>query len=490
MNYRLLSKILGFILVLLSLAMLFCLGYAVLFEERRAGMDAVDALWISGAITAFSGAVLLFLGWNSGREILRKEAIAIVGLSWVVAVLFGALPYLLSEPRLGVVAAMFESASGFTTTGATVMDDLNRFPRSLLLWRALTQWLGGLGILVLFVALLTYFGVGSKALFRHESTAKSSEGLRAKIHDVAAILLKIYVAMSVLCCLGLWALGMTFYDALAHTFTAVSTGGFSPRNESIAAYDSLGIELWLVLFMILGGISFMLYAWLLRSRWERWGREEETRFFLGLLAAAVIVIAVDVAWLQPEVSLPEALRQSVFNVTSIVTTTGYATSDFDRWPPFSKILLLLLMFTGGCAGSTSGGIKVGRWVLFLKIVRAELIASFRPRQVISVRLNGNPAGEELRIQTVFFVALAGLSLGLGTALVSLLEPHLDITSCIGTVAATLFNIGPGFGAVGPAENFAHLSAGTQLLLAFLMLLGRLEFFAVLVLFVPSLWREY
>lgn len=490
MNYRLLSKLLGLLLLLLSGTMLLCLAAAYLHHERHAGMDAVESLLLSVAVTAGAGLVLRLLGRGSGNEILRKEAIAVVGLGWLICAAFGALPYMFCEPNLSPVEAFFESMSGFTTTGATVITDLDAYPRSILLWRSLTQWLGGLGILVLFVALLSSVGVGSKALFQHESSAKTGGGVQARIQDVAARLWQIYLGLSVICCLGLVVLGMNFYEAVCHTMTALSTGGFSTRNGSIAEFDSFGIEMWLALFMTLGGISFMLYAWMLRRRWDRWRSEEETKVYLWLLLLITLVIAADLVLVEKRHTSASSLRESVFQVVSIMTTTGYVTADYDRWPPLARVLLLLLMMLGGCAGSTAGGIKVSRWILFCKIVRQQVVRAFRPNQVFSLRLNGNLMDEDFNLQTVFFIALAGVTVAAGTALVSLLQPNLGIESCLSSVLATLFNIGPGLGAVGPTQNFGHFNQPTMLLLSWLMLLGRLEFFAVLVLFVPALWRRY
>jgi trk system potassium uptake protein TrkH len=490
MNYRLLSKLLGLLLLLLSGTMLLCLGAAYLQDERQPGVDAVESFLLSIFITAGAGIVLRLMGRASGKEILRKEAISIVGLGWLVCAAFGALPYVFAQPSLGPVEAFFESMSGFTTTGATVIADLNQFPRSILLWRSLTQWLGGLGILVLFVALLASVGVGSKALFQHESSAKTGGGVQARIQDVAARLWQIYVGLSVICCAGLIVLGMSFYEAVCHTMTALSTGGFSTRNGSITEFNSLGIELWLTLFMTLGGISFMLYAWLLRKRWGRWKSEEETKIYLLIMVLVTLVIAADLVLVEKQHDAGSSLRESVFQVASIMTTTGYATADFDKWPPLSRVLLLLLMMIGGCAGSTAGGIKVSRWILFHKIVKQQVVRAFRPNQVFSLRLNGSLVDEALNLQTVFFISLAGVTVAGGTALVSLLEPSMDIESCLSSVLASLFNIGPGLGAVGPTHNFSHLHQGTMLFLSWLMLLGRLEFFALLVLFVPALWRRY
>lgn len=490
MNFRLLAKILGLLLLLLAATMLVCLGYSLVAEEHSTGLGPATAFGWSIGVTGGVGLIFFLYGRKAGRDILRKEAIAVVGLGWLTCSLFGVLPYVLCPPRLDVAAAIFESVSGFTTTGASVITDLNQWPRSLLLWRAFTQWLGGLGILVLFVALLSYVGVGSKALFRHESSAKTGEGLRARIHDVAVQLWQIYVGLTVVCALGLVVLGMDLFEAVCHAFTTLATGGFSTRNESIAAFDSLAIELWIVLFMIIGSISFMLYAWLLRGKWARWKTEEETKTHLAIMGLVTLVIALDVSVRMESTGGLRALRESLFQVVSIMTTSGFVTADYDQWPALSKMLLILLMAIGGCAGSTSGGLKVSRVILFLKTLRLDVLHAFRPNLISRLSLNGNPIEDAVRHQTVFLIALAGVTVPLGTVVVCLMEPGFDMDSGFAAVMATLFNIGPGLGEVGPTRNFAHLVPGTQLFLSLLMIFGRLEFFALLVLFMPSLWRKY
>ncbi len=491
MNYRLLAKLLGLLLWLLSGTMAACLAYASWLPQTNPNQTSIRAFTLSIAITAVAGSILLLLGRGSGREILRKEAIAVVGLGWLICATFGALPYIFGQPSLGPVQAFFESMSGFTTTGATVIPDLTHYPRAILLWRSLTQWLGGLGILVLFVALLASLGVGSKALFQHESSAKTGTGgVQARIQNLAMRLWQIYTALTILCTLGLIAMGMDPYESLCHAFTAISTGGFSPRNESIAAYNHLGIELWLTLFMILGGISFMLYAWLLQKKWTRWKAEEETKIYLYILLAASLTIALDLILVGQKHSIGQAIRAAVFQVVSVMTTTGFATENFDQWPAQSRFLLLVLMTVGGCAGSTAGGIKVSRWILFFKTVKHEILRAFRPNQVFSLRLNGSIVDEPLKMQAAFFIALAGVSVAFGTISISLFEYALDIDSCLSAVMACIFNIGPGLGAVGPTQNFAFLDGSSLIILRMLMLLVRLEFFAVLVLFAPSLWRKY
>ncbi len=489
MNLRLISRILGLLLLLLSLFLLICIGYAYFQTPRE--YVAIEALGKTVAFLILFSALFFTLGKNTSPLLLRKEGIAVVGLSWICCGLAGAMPYYLMDGGLGVTDALFESMSGFTTTGATVITNLDIYPRSILLWRALTQWLGGLGILVLFVALLSYLGVGSKALFSHESSAQSTQGLQARIQDTATRLLQIYIFFTLTCFLGLVLLGMTPFQALTYTMTAISTGGFGVDNTSIAAYNSPAIELWLTLFMALGSISFILYAWLLQRKWNRWKMEEEAPWFLCIILVATLAICTDLILRDPaQPPSLSTLRQALFHVVSIMTTTGFVASDYNQWDPFSKFLLLILMCIGGCAGSTAGGLKVGRWILFAKILKLQTIKAYRPTQVFALRLNGQIIKTEARAQTLFLLTLAGVTTIASTTLISVMEPNLDMESSLSATLACLFNIGPGLAKVGPTENFAFLTAPSKLLLSLLMLLGRLEFFAILVLFCPTLWKAY
>ena len=488
MDYRQLSRVLGYLLLLMAVSMVGCLVYSLVDNEANHCADR--ALGMSALITAAAGGLLALAGRAGGREILRREAIAIVGLGWTVSTLFGALPYVLCTPSLSVAGAIFESASGFTTTGASVIKDVTAWPRGLLLWRATTQWLGGMGILVLIVAVLSMVGAGSKSLFRRESSAKFSEGFSARVRETALRLWQIYVALSVVCTIGLIVLGMSVFDAVCHTFAAISTGGFSTRNESIMYYQSPAIEWWLIVFMALGAINFMLYAWLLAGRWNRWQQDEETRAFLWILLVASTLIAADILYFGKASGLAEGFRAAAFQAVSIMTTTGFASADFDQWPNFSRGLLVALMFIGGCAGSTAGGVKVGRVVVFFKTLRRQMVHTFRPNQIIPVRINGVNVSDSYLLDVMFFLALTGVIVAFGTLAVAVLEPGFTLISSFTAVTATLFNIGPGLGAVGPMMNYAGMCDASHLLLSALMIMGRLEIFAVLVLFVPLLWRRF
>lgn len=488
MNYRLLARVLGLLLLLMAASMVGCLGYAVYDDEP--GMVADRAMGLSAVITGAAGGLLVLLGRGAGRDILRREAIAIVGLGWTVSAVFGGLPYIFTTPSLDPAAAFFESASGFTTTGASVIADVEIYPRGILLWRATTQWLGGMGILVLFVAVLSMLGVGSKSLFRRESSAQFSEGFASRVRDTAIRLWQIYLGLTAVCILGLVVLGMPVFEAVCHAFATLSTGGFSVHNASIAHYHSPAIEWWIILFMLLGAISFMLYAWLIARRWNKWHQDEETRFYLGLLAVITTLVTASLLYHHQIGGIPDAVRTAAFQVVSLSTTTGFVTADYDQWSNFTKILLIAVMFIGGCAGSTAGGVKVGRIVVFFKNFARQMTHTFRPNQIIPVRINGVPLSDSYLNEVSFFLALVGFIVASGSLVMAALEPGFDLVSSFSAVVATLFNVGPGLGAVGPARTFADLTPPTHILLSMLMIMGRLEILAVLALFTPSLWRRF
>ncbi|MGB0774852.1 MAG: TrkH family potassium uptake protein, partial [Akkermansiaceae bacterium] len=374
--------------------------------------------------------------------------------------------------------------------------DIASWPRGLLMWRSVTQWLGGMGILVLFVAVLSYLGMGSKSLFRNESSFQTGEATTARIRDTAMVLWKVYVCITIVCVIGLKAMGLTTYNAISHAFTVVSTGGFSPHNKSVGHYSDWGngwlIELWLSLFMLLCSISFLVWVVILRKKWKRLVDEEEGRLFVILCLGAAVILASGVSAAAVNMSFWQALRDTWFTVVSVASTTGFVTADYSAWPGFTLIILAMIMMLGGCSGSTSGGMKVSRLIVFLKTARFEIVRAFRPNQVFRMHVNGNALGEVERSQTVVFVALYAFIFIVSCFVVALLEAanHMDVMTAFGCVIATMANIGPGFGGVGPMDNFAHLTPPTKVFLSFLMILGRLELFALLVLFIPSLWRRY
>lgn len=489
MNYRLLAKVMGLLVLLQAGALVACEAYGIFVERVLLERTHDYALLQAAGLALLLGGGLYLYGRRETGQILRKEAIAIVGLGWIVSTVVGAIPFVLCTPALSWAGAIFEAASGYTTTGSTVIADLDQFPRSILLWRSTMQWLGGMGILVLFVALLSTLGVGSKALFRHESSAQLGDGFHARIRQTALELWKIYLGLTVLCAAGLMIFGMTFYDAILHSFSTISTGGFSSRNASIAFYASPAVEVWLTLFMVLGGTSFVLMAWAIRRKFRRVGGDEEFRAYLWILGLSTLLITGNLVW-QAEHGWIEGLRLAAFQVASIMTTTGFASADFGGWPLFAQALLVALMFLGGCTGSTAGAIKISRFLILGKAFRQQVVNAFRPNQVLSLKANGQVLASQTIVAALFFIALNFLLVMGGTVLVAACEPELNLLGSLTSVTATLFNVGPGLGAVGPAANFATISQPMLIFLSVLMLLGRLELFAILVLFQPALWRRY
>jgi trk system potassium uptake protein TrkH len=496
MNPRIVSRITGILLLLEALAMVAC-GLFARYDVVAGDEPAMRALLQSAAIAGGVGLALVAAGGLRLRvkRIPRREAVLVVGLGWLACSAFGGLPYLLCPPHMDMAAAFFESASGFTTTGSSVMSDIEAWPRGMLLWRSMTQWLGGIGILVLFVAVLSYLGLGAKSLFQNESSFRGGESGMARIQDTSLALLRIYGTFTVACVVGLRAMGLSWFNAVCHAMTTVSTGGFSPHNTSVGHYSGWSngwmIEAWITFFMLLCSLNFLLYVVILRKNWRRLRDEEDGRWLLGIVCCAVVLIAGGRVWSEG-VDPVQSLREASFYVASIVSTTGFGTVDYEPWPAWSRMILALLMLMGGCAGSTAGGFKVGRLLVFLKTAQLEIVRAFRPNLVFRLRVNGNTIDESGRNRTVFFLLLYLMIAVFSTLVVAVLEAGTGITmeTCAGAVIATLSNIGPGFGAVGPTENFGHFRESTHLFLGWLMILGRLELFALLVLILPSAWRRY
>jgi trk system potassium uptake protein TrkH len=392
------------------------------------------------------------------------------------------------SPKIGERRhALFEAASGFTTTGATVFTDIEAQGRGILFWRSFTQWLGGMGIIVLFVALLPEVGPGARFLYKLEVPGPTAEALRPRIHDTAVVLWRIYLGMTLAQTALLMVAGLGLYDALTHTFSTLSTGGFSPRNGSVAEFASPWVHLIIIVFMILAGGNFSLYYGLRRRRGWNLLRDTEFRLYLAILGAVTAVVAIDLLAHGTYPLGGRLLLDSLFQVTSILTTTGFATADFATWPPLARMLLVALMFVGGCAGSTSGSMKVMRMVVGLKSAFREVRLNFSPSTVAAVFVGGKAVPEGVVRSVAGFFILYLTSWGLGTVLLSLDGPSL-VTAAT-AAAATLGNVGPGLEAVGPVENFAFFGERDKLVMVLLMWLGRLELYSVLALFGVSFWRR-
>ncbi len=531
MNWLLLCRMLGLLGMLVGGSMAFSLPWAFpLFGQT----ETFERSGFWGMLTAISmslaiGFALFLVGRKETGSILRKEALAIVGLGWIFAGILGSLPYLFSgtlravDTPMTVADALFESVSGFTTTGASVLTQLEAplgdaatdapaklVPRCVLFWRSFTHWLGGMGIIVLFVAILGQLGAGGKALMRREVPGPISESVRPRVRETAMVMWAIYMTFSVLLTLIFIAEGMGIYDALCHTFGTLATGGFSTYNASVGHFDSLAIELTIIFFMIVAGTNFSLYYLVFRQhgpgtpigivgRLAPLYRDPEFRVYISILVAATVLLTVNLYWNEIYANLATCLRHGGFMAVAIMTTTGFGTEDFHQWSEFAKGLLLLLMFIGGSAGSTGGGIKVVRFMLFAKVIRLEIEQAFRPNVVRPLRIFGTMVDNTLRHEVMVYFSLILMIFISSWMLLAAIEPatqwqqegHSEsekLLDCASAVASSLNNIGPGLGVLGPTNNYSNFSAQGKLLLTLLMLLGRLELFAILVLLVPSFWR--
>jgi len=433
------------------------------------------------------GGGLWWIGRRAEGRMYSREALAVVGLGWLIAAALGGLPYWFSGMFSNPVDAYFESMSGFTTTGASMLADIEVQDRSLIFWRSFTHWLGGMGIIVLFISILPYLGAGGKQLFKHESPGPDPRGLAPKIRDTAAILWKIYVGMTLGLTVLLMAQGLSFYEALCHTFGTVATGGFSTRNASVAAYNGLGIEITILVFMVLAGSNFSLFFAMLGGDKKALFKDPEWRSYMLILAIATAAVTANL-WLESAVEgLGTALRHASFTVVSIMTTTGFVTADFEQWPHFSKTVLLLLMFVGGSAGSTGGGLKVIRLMILWKVAWARIHKAYAPRTVQTMKIGADVISPEIQHTVLVFFLLFLSAFTLGTLAMTALG--MDLVSALSAVAATLNNVGPGFGAVGPTTTFAEVPTAGKAVLSLLMGIGRIELFAILVLFSPGFWRR-
>jgi trk system potassium uptake protein TrkH len=440
----------------------------------------------SGSGVVLGGIVCLSLRPGE-HELTRREGILFVALAWSAAVFWGALPYALSPDFPSWTDAVFESMSGFTTTGATILSDVESVPRSLLLWRALTHWLGGMGIIVLFIAVLPLLGTGGMELYRAEFSGAKSEKLKPRVAETAMSLWKIYVSLTLAQYLLLRVAGMGPFDAVCHAFATLATGGFSTRNLSIESFQSPAIEYVVILFMILAGINFTMHFRLFVERKVKsFFLDSEVRVYLLVLAAAAGCLALPLM-VGSDMPVEKAVRLALFQAASIQTTTGFSSADFEQWVPFATYVLILLMILGGSTGSTAGGMKVARIVMLAKIVVREFRRMVEKRGVFAVRFGGRPVPEHVLSSVLNLVYLSLLLCFAGCLILT--ATGLDLVTAFSAVLAGMFNIGPGLGTVGPTENFGHFSGVAKWTLTFLMLAGRLEFYTVLVVLTPMFWRR-
>lgn len=474
--------ILGLLLMFQAVTMLLPLPFCFYYNSG----DHIAFLQ-SAAITLGAG-FMAYRFTRIDRDLLPKEGFAVVTFSWLALSAFGALPFVLSGAIPSYTDAFFETMSGLSTTGASVLSDIEALPRGALFWRSLNHWIGGMGIIVLSLAILPFLGVGGMQLFKAEIPGPVVDKLTPRITETAKILWAVYLALTVAETILLLFGGMDLFDSLCHTFGTMATGGFSTRNTSIAAFDSAYIEYVIIFFMLVAGANFSLHFHALRGHWKGYRHNKEFLFYLSLIGMAFVVIAASSTFRGGMYSgMEEAFRKTLFQVVSIITTTGYGTADYELWSFSAQFVLFGLMFIGGCAGSTGGGMKVMRIHLLVKFVFREITRLVHPRAVVPVRMAGTAIDRDVVANVLGFFVLFILSFAAGVFVMS--ELGLDMPTSFGAVAATLCNVGPGLGAVGPTDNYSAIPAAGKWVLSILMLMGRLEIYTVIVLLSPATWKR-
>lgn len=480
MNYRMVSTTVGKILIAEAILMLLPLSVAFYYRE-------VGTPWtfVLTAVLLLGFGFLLEIKRPRHRRIYAREGFMIVAISWILISLFGALPFLFSGAIANPVDALFETVSGFTTTGASILTDIESLPKSILFWRSFTHWIGGMGILVFVLAFLPQRENQSMHIMRAEVPGPTMGKLVSKTMMTARILYIIYFALTILEIIFLLFGGMPFFDSVTTAFATAGTGGFSVRNASIAAYDSLYCDVVISVFMILFGVNFNLYFLLLMRQFGRVFKSEELRWYLGIIAFATTVIALDILPMYKHITT--AVRLAGFQVASIITTTGFSTADYTEWPVFSQMVLLALFCIGACAGSTGGGFKVERMMVLCKSVLSQIKKSLNGREVVAVKVDGKSVDKSYIHSVLAYLGLYVVVVFVGIFLVCF--DQVDMQEAIGAVLTCFNNVGPAFGRLSPSGNFSVLSPFTKLVLSFLMLAGRLEIYPMLIVFYYKAWKR-
>lgn len=479
MNFRIVLKSLGIVLICEAICMLPSLLVAVIYGDG----DTLSFL-ISITLLLISG-FLMTLIRPKNRIIYARDGFGIVSIGWFLISLFGALPFYFSGAIPSFVDCFFETVSGFSTTGASILSQVEGLPRGILFWRSFTHWIGGMGILVLTLAVLPSVG-GNIYIMQAESPGPSPGKLVPKMAQTAKIMYTMYIVLTLVLIIALLIAGMPLYDTFIHAFGTAGTGGFSNKNISVGAYNSVPIEMTLSFFMLVFGVNFTIYYTLLKGNIKSIFKDEELRLYLSVVAVAIILITLN-TYGKVFGSVWEALRHSIFQVSSIITTTGYSSTDFNTWPIFSKTIIMILMLFGACAGSTAGGIKNIRIVLLFKIARRELGKVLHPKSVHTVKIGGKAVDEGILtgVEMFFFMYMAILCLA--TLVISI--DCSDFETAASSVITTIGNVGPGLGMTGPMSNFSWYSDFSKLVFSLCMIIGRLEIYPVLLLFMPTFWKK-
>ena len=518
-NYAIIFNLLGTLLLLNSVFMLLCVPVSLYFHEK----SYQGILW-AGITTLVVGLVAFFTTRNAKKNVGKREGYLIVGLGWISMTLFGSLPYLFTIPQLtetvqqtndlNVTNAFFETMSGYTTTGASILQNIEIMPKGLLFWRSLTHWIGGMGIIVLTIAILPLLGIGGMQLFVAEAPGISADKLHPRITDTAKRLWIIYLVFTIIETFLLKIFGMNWYDAVNHSLSTLSTGGFSTKNASMAYWnDSPMIQYIVIFFMFLAGTNFVLNYYIFKRKFKKVFSNQEFQFYTGLILFITLISTVIIhLYAVPSTTtithpgvgitpfgeqyyeIEESFRHSLFSVISVITTTGFVSADFTQWTPFLTVIFFALMFTGGTAGSTSGGVKIVRHVILIKNSYSEFKRLLHPNAIIPVRFNRNSIPPKIVYNVLAFFMIYMLIFIFGSIVMAFLDtPHQpslkEFVSAIGVTASSLGNVGPAFGKYSPVDNFANMTVAGKWFCSFLMLLGRLELFTVLILFTPAFWKK-
>ncbi len=480
MNYKAVLHVLSALLVFEGLSLLPPLGFSLYYHDHDA-----TAFIISILISVGVGGILYFFTRTRG-DLRIREGFAIVGFGWTTLAIFGAIPFYLSGAIPSYTDAFFETMSGFTTTGASILTDIESMPHGILFWRSLTHWLGGMGIIVLSIAILPILGVGGMQLFKAEVPGPTPDKLSPRIKETAKILWVVYLLLSAIETVLLMFGGMDLFDSLCHTFGTMATGGFSTKNASIGHYNSIYIETIIIIFMFLAGTNFSLHYAVLKGNFKAYWKDREFLFYLKFTVLITVIVTI-VVYFSGYSSIGHAFRGAIFQVVSITTTTGYGTHDFEQWSGGGQLIMLILMFMGGCAGSTGGSIKMIRIMIVLKQGVNEIKKLLHPNAFMPLRLGGRVIQPDVVTNVLGFFLIYMLIFTTGSVIMALLG--LDLITATSSVAATLGNIGPGLGMVGPTDHYAYVPMFGKWVLSFFMLLGRLELYTILILIIPEFWKK-
>ena len=480
-NFRFITNIIGKLLLVESAFLILCIIVALIYKEND-----LMAFIYSSIITLGVGSFMIFSVKVKDRILAKKDGYFIVTCTWIIFTIFGCLPYLFGGTIPSIVDALFVTMSGFTTTGSSILNDIDSLPHATLFWRSLTQWMGGLGIIVLLLAILPSLGIEGRDLFVAEVPGPTHDKFTATFRSTARRMWYLYISLTAIQAILLFLGDMDLFDAICHSFTTMATGGYSTKQASVAYWNSAYIQYVIIAFMFIAGTNFGLLYVMIHGKFQKLFRDDEFRIYLYIVLGASAIIAI-VLFLNGYANLELSIRESLFQVVSILTTTGFATTDYLLWPPLTGAIIFALLFIGACAGSTTGGLKCVRLNLLFKNSFIEMKRIIHPNGIINVKYNGKSVHPNIMSGVMGFFILYIFIFAISSLIMSLFTP--DVVTACSAVISSMSNVGPGFGEIGPMDNFSHLHDFAKIFLAILMMVGRLEIFTVLVLFSKTFWKK-